>query len=487
MDISLFRSIASQYQDLRGAITIATLDVINRLIEDQVINHQLPVNFFVGFERFSNFSEQVPQYVRLGAVCRRAYVFGVPDVAPPSISGIEFIKLEPDSALAKERFLLVNTPDFWVAMLAREIGKEAVKSPKGGDALAAINHKQSEVQLFDGAWFYDEQVVERVSLLISQVMGTLYQPVRERNYVRQSAHIAEINRRLLGRLEEAEQNSHRRSLQLSTLQQFSAILQPHQPLPCIFQDAVQILSTMFGASDAIIAINLQGEQFMIVSSTGNVSTNQRVSSLEDGASGQALREGKLISIPDVRQSGKLESLMPKAESLLSAPIKGRSRIYGVVTVGGSEPHQWNKEDKQTVVAIASLLASLVEQKTQLSGDIMMQLRRGRHLEQLMGKLRKPIARLLALQTKLLDEVHLLPSQRELMSEVEAIYKEIAEELGAPRTVKSSNESKLPPPPPPPKSPPVFGGKLGTSEKTVGEEDSTELGDDTLHCFGSGNL
>lgn len=465
----MFRSIASQYQDLRSVHSLATMNVISHLIEDQILNHKLTVDLYAGFQRFSDFSEQLPRYMRLGDLCRRVFVFGVADIQPPSIPGIEFIELSPTSALGRERFLLVNTSDFWAALLAQEI--EGSKTNTGAKP-------------FDGVWFFDEQVIERVSLLISQVMGTFYQPILTRNYATQSAHIAELNRRMLGQLEEAELSSHRRSMQLSTLHQFSAVLLQYQPLPCILRDAVQILSMIFGATDAVIALNLQGDQFMLVSATGNVSTGKPMSCLGQGASGQAFTQGKVIAIADVQSSGQIEPLMPTAKTLLAGPIKGRRRIHGVVTVGGSEPNQWNKEDGQTVIAIASMLAVIIEQKAQISGDVVLQLRRARHLEQTIGKLRKPMTRLLSLHTKLMDEVHLLPVQRELMAQVENLYSELADNLGVPRTVKKALDSKVPPLAKPPLE---FGGKLPAPEAEIDAMISPRRGNETGYRLGAGEI
>ena len=427
MDISLFRSIANQYQELRGIHTIATMNVIGDLLEDQLLNHKLPVDLFAGFQRFSHFLEHLRRYSYLGEVCRRVFVFGVPDVHPPEIPGIEFIGLEPNSALSRERFWLVDTPDFWTAVLTQAVeGQE----------------RNSSNQSFDGLWSYDEEVVARVSLLMSQVMGTFYQPIRTRNYVQQSAHIAEINGRLLGRLKESELTSHRRWVQLSTLHKFATALSQHQPLPCILRDAVQILFTNFGAADAVIALNLNNDNFMVVSAAGNISTNKPIVGISDGASGKAIGEGRLIYVEDVRQNGLMEPLMPTAQTLMAAPLQGRRRVYGVVTVGGREPKQWNEEDGQTVMAIAKMLAVLIEQKTQLSGDVVLQLRRAKHLEQTISKLRQPIARLRDLQQKLREEVHLLPIQRELMAQVEALFSDVAKMIGVPLIPTHSHESQL---------------------------------------------
>ncbi|HAX78778.1 MAG TPA: hypothetical protein DCY88_23855, partial [Cyanobacteria bacterium UBA11372] len=417
VDISLFGSIASQYEDWRSVRSITTANAMINLLIEQVLKHQLAVALFVGLERFSEFVAQEEKYTRLGAICKQVLAFGIPDMAPPSIAGIKFIPIEPGSPLSRERFLVVNSPDFWAGMVATEVETSQRLSARGQ---------------WDGGWFYNRQMVDRVSLLVSQIAGWEYEPVQTRNYMQQNAHIAELNKRLLKQLEVVEIASHRRSMQLETLHEFSAILLQHQPLPCILRDTVQILSSIFGASNAAIALNLQGEQFMIFPLDGKLSTgNPRMSSLGQGASGQALNQSKLISVANAVKPGEKDLLMPEAVSLVSAPIQGRRRVYGVVTVGSKTPDAWNSEDAKTVMAIATGLAVIIEQKAQVSGDIVLQLRRARQLEQMLTKLRKPMARLLYLQQKLQDEAHLLPIQQELMAEVEGLYTEVAKTIWEP--------------------------------------------------------
>ena len=432
MEISLFGSIASQYENWHSESTMTTANAMGNLLIEQILNHQLAVDLFVGFGRFSEFAAQVEKYTRLGATCKQVLVFGSPDIEAPLIKGVNFIPIDSGSVLEKERFVVVNSPDFWAGMVATE-----VESSKG---------LLTRGQLY-GGWFYNRQMVEQVSLLVSQVAGREYQPVQTRNYMQQNAHIAQLNQRLLEELEAAEIASHRRSMQLETLHEFSAILLQHQPLPCILRDTVQILSSIFGASNAAIALNLQGEQFMIFTPDGKLSTgSQQMSSLGQGASGQALAQGKLILVHNARQIEK-DLLIPQAVSLISAPIGGRRRIYGVVTVGNTTSG-WNEQDAKTVMAIATQLAVIIEQKAQVSGDVVLQLRRARQLEQMLTKLRKPMARLLYLQEKLHDETHLLPIQQELMAEVEALYTEVAKTIWEPKNPHLSDDSPIPAPPKP---------------------------------------
>lgn len=437
MEVSLFGSIASQYENWHSVRTITTANAMSNLLIEQILNHQLAVDLFVGFGRFSELAAQVEKYTRLGATCKQVLAFGSPDIEPPLIKGVNFIQIESGSVLEKERFVVVNSPDFWAGMVATEV--ESSKGLSGG-------------QLLDGGWFYNRHMVEQLSLLVSQVAGREYEAVQKRNHLQQNAHMAELNKRLLEQLEAAEIASHRRSMQLETLHEFSAILLKHQPLPCILRDAVGILSTIFGASNAAIALNLQSNQFMIFSLDGKFSTGKEcVSSLGLGASGIALNQNKLISVANVVKPGEKDLLIPEAVSLVSAPIQGRRRVYGVVTVGSKIPGAWNEEDGKTVMAIATELAVMIEQKAQVSGDVVLQLRRARQLEQMLTKLRKPMARLLYLQQRLCEEAPLLPIQQELMAEVEGLYTEVAKTIWEPKDPPSFNDSPISPPPKPTRS------------------------------------
>jgi Sensory domain in DIguanylate Cyclases and Two-component system len=88
MDISLYRMIPPDAQDSVFVNSVSLMNVISHEIEDIVVNNRLPVDFYAGFQRFSYFQRQVKRYRRLAAVCRRVYVWGVPDVDPPTIPGV---------------------------------------------------------------------------------------------------------------------------------------------------------------------------------------------------------------------------------------------------------------------------------------------------------------------------------------------------------------------------------------------------------------
>ncbi|MEM8613469.1 MAG: DICT sensory domain-containing protein [Cyanobacteria bacterium P01_H01_bin.105] len=342
MDISLFRSIAGQYDTLRSTRSVNMMNVISQQIEDQVLQHRMAVDFYAGFQRFSNFPEQLRRYGRLGSICRRVYVFGIPDCEPPSIQGVEFIELSPTSALAQEWFLFVDTPNFWATLVAQE--SENPAAPGG--------------RHYDGLWSYDEAVVDRISLLMSQVMESIYQPVKDRDHSKQYMHIAEINSRMLGLIEQTDTVSQRRWQQLRTLHGVADIVST-SPSKLLHSAAIT-LQAVFGAASVAIAFKLDDDYYTVPVLLGEVNGKGRKIPLSRGISGQVICQGRLAQIRDTNQRSELDALMPMAKSLIAAPLVCR-RISGALIIGATESNQWNDEDAKTLLAVAQIISMQFEQ------------------------------------------------------------------------------------------------------------------------------
>jgi len=427
MSISLFRAIAGQYQNLRTVNTVTMMNVISHEIEDQVINQQMPVDFYAGFQRFSNFPQQLRRYSRLGAVCRRVYVFGVPDVRPPVIPGIEFIELDPTSALAREWFVLVDTSDFWTILAAQEMG--------GRDQVMGGRR-------FDGVWSYDTTVVERASLLISQELADFYEPVATRHYDRQSAAIATISGNLIKSLEQSQIVNRRRWVQLCTLHTFAeavlkgyttpALLVNHCP-GHLFEDIMQTLRTVFGAAAVSIALHDRNGGYATVAVEGDGSNGHQTLYPGEGPSGQAINQGRAILVPDTRRQQEQDTLLPAAASLIAAPIIGRRNKYGVIAVGGAEANQWNEEDTRTVQTLARMLAAVIEQNMELNQSQTQADAYTRNLEQAVQRLRQPVGYLLSLTQQLRDAGTLNSAQQETLTQFELLTGSLARVLGVSAT------------------------------------------------------
>lgn len=341
MDISLFRSIAGQYDTLRFTRSVDMMNVISQQIEDQVLQHRLAVDFYAGFQRFSNFPEQMRRYSRLGAICRRVYVFGVPDCEPPSIQGVEFIELSPTSALAQEWFLFVDTPDFWATLVAQETQNDSV----------AGRH-------YDGLWSYDEAVIDRIALLMSQVMESMYRPVKDRDYSQQYMHIAEINSRMLNLIESAETVSRRRWQQLRTLHGI-ADASSYSPSR-LLQSTATILQSVFGASGVAISFKCDNDYYTVPVVKGEATGKGGKIALAKGISGHVICQGRLVQIRDTNQRTEVDVLMPSAKSLIAAPLICR-KISGAIAIGAAESNQWNDEDAKTLMAVAKIISVQLEQ------------------------------------------------------------------------------------------------------------------------------
>lgn len=415
MSISLFRSIASQYHRLRHVNTVSMMNVLSHQIEDQIIQHQLPVDLYAGFQRFSYFPEQMQRYSQLGALCRRVYVFGVADYQPPGIPGVEFIEIAPTSPLAQEWFLLVNTSDFWVTLVAKEL----------------LNREMfGNSRRFDGLFSYDEAVVDRISLLVSQILEIDYQPITYRNYSQQSAHISEINNRMLSVLEQSERISQRRWARLHTMQKITDLTSRNAL--SLLQSAAQIMHDVFGATGVAIALKAGGDQYTVPVTAGDASGRGCRLSLDEGISGRTIQQGRLIQLLDPSRKFEGDLLLPTAQILMSAPIANR-QIYGALTVGHSQADPWTEEDAQMLMTIAKILATQIEQCLQVSPNSLAQ-GSTRQLQKFIDEQLQTVERLLELQRRLRGLSGLTTSQTELLAQIESTYADLARSARTARTL-----------------------------------------------------
>lgn len=87
------------------------LEYISLLIENALLlrTHRSG-RLYVGFEKFSLMECVIDRYMRLADVSERVYVFGEPDWQPPRHPNMRAIKLAGDSKLAREWFVIADSP-----------------------------------------------------------------------------------------------------------------------------------------------------------------------------------------------------------------------------------------------------------------------------------------------------------------------------------------------------------------------------------------
>lgn len=373
----------------------------------------MPVDVYAGFQRFSHFPVQVRRYSRLASSCRRVYIFGVPDIAPPLISGIEWIELAPTDPLAREWFVVVNAPEFWSALIAQQLNSR--------DELTGGRR-------FNTLWSYDEQVVERSTLLISQLLNDVYRPVPARNYAAQGNAIAGISGQLVELLEHQRRVGQRRWTRLLTLHRALEALGRRRHHQELCADIVEILHDLFGAAGAVVAFVDAGGVLRVPASAGDTATTAPAT-LTEGVSAQAFREGRAVLVSDPDAQRNADPLIPAARSLCAAPIVGRGRTIGVVTVGDPRVGVWSDEDAETLQSVAALLAYTAE-NLPVPGNGLLNALQAR-------RVRAALTQLAGLQQRLRHEGPLTGEQRAILARIEQITAVLNQSFGgepAERTV-----------------------------------------------------
>jgi hypothetical protein len=409
MSISIFRSIANQYEHLRSVSTVSMMNTISHQIEEQVIRHRIPVDFYAGFQLFSRFPAQVRRYQQLGMVCRRVFVFGVPDARPPAIPGVEYVEIDTMSPLTREWFLCVDTPDFWTLLSTQEVdsGRDAIN---GG-------------RRYDGLWTFDVQVVERASLLLSQVSNGFFQPTGRRNYESQNQHIAEMNGRMIEMLERSRLSVQRRWKQMNTLHKVTETVVKTPQAPALLGEVARILHMIMGAPSAAVLFRAEGEGYSVIAGEGDIGRGATVRSGE-GAAGRAISSGGVVNVPDARKARERDPLMPAMGSILAVPMSGRRGVYGALVIGDYDANGFSDDDAKTLSAAASLIAAALELRaSDTSGADVPKTTAGG--EQLRG----PIAYMLLLHQKLRAEADMSIMHRQILDRVMNLTMELAQSVG----------------------------------------------------------
>lgn len=412
MSISLFRSLAGQYKDLRDVNTVSMMNTISHHIEDQVIKHRMPIDFYAGFQRFSHFPAQLDRYYKLGEVCRRVYVFGVPDARPAPISGIEYIALDPSSPLADEWFVLVDTPNFWSILSTKEV--------EGRDPITGGRR-------FDGLWAFDAQVVDRASLLLSQALNGFYEPVLDRNYEAQNRQIAEISNRMVGSLERNRIVLGHQRAQMRSMRHLSTRLRDNQDIASLVRETAQVLYNSFGASGVIISMFDQNNRLVILAAEGEASAKDMTPHSGMGPSLRAIEKANMVYIPDLTRNPDRDPYLPTAQALVAAPIMGRGGVHGSIVIGGRQADQWSEDDGKTVMAMGSLLAMPLEIHQNGNGGA--PALNGPSVDT--EKWQAPLAYLMSLNRKLRSAGGLQANQVELLDQIDRLSIGLAQSIGVP--------------------------------------------------------
>src|SRR5947209_8663845 len=75
---------------------------------------------YAGFEKLSRMEPVVDRYLRIADISERVYVFGEPDWKPPRHPNLRVINLRGDLRLAREWFIVADSPSLRAALVGVE-------------------------------------------------------------------------------------------------------------------------------------------------------------------------------------------------------------------------------------------------------------------------------------------------------------------------------------------------------------------------------
>ena len=171
---SLYNLIAEKGSDLIVTHSKETMQEISYQIENGIVASGERAPFYAGFQRLSFFEAQVARYQRIAECCGDVVVIGIADWEPPPIPGVTYVGVAEDSALAREWFLVFDTPSFYTSLLAEDTTGFISDDPE---------------RQFRALWTFREEQVFRAHLATAALLGrqdevaafTRTPPVRDYN------------------------------------------------------------------------------------------------------------------------------------------------------------------------------------------------------------------------------------------------------------------------------------------------------------------
>ena len=100
---------------------VPCLEYVSLLIETAVLlRANRAGRVYVGFERLSRMEPIADRFLRIADLSERLYVFGETDWTPPRHPHLRAVPVGPAQKLAREWFVIVNSPTQRVALVARD-------------------------------------------------------------------------------------------------------------------------------------------------------------------------------------------------------------------------------------------------------------------------------------------------------------------------------------------------------------------------------
>lgn len=148
----------------------ATLTELSHVLENTVIQHDLPGAVFTGFQHSRHWLRELERYQRLVAPkARSVAVFAAGNLDTIAEDDVVRVRLAEDDPLVEEWFLIVLTPAFCAVLIGEEVDPATYEhaadehaSAAGTDAAAFEEFDR----LFDTVWSFNPQTVTAITTFI---------------------------------------------------------------------------------------------------------------------------------------------------------------------------------------------------------------------------------------------------------------------------------------------------------------------------------
>jgi len=149
---SLFALVKDQASNKLSVNHRKTMSWLSRAIELTALQASSPVRVFSGFQSMQFFLPVLNRYTRL-AQKAEVYIYGYPDVMPPTVPGIHYVQLVENDPLVKEWFIVVNSAEFCNALVTED------------EAGLSVPHERRR---FKGLLTYDRATIQRLDDALSR-------------------------------------------------------------------------------------------------------------------------------------------------------------------------------------------------------------------------------------------------------------------------------------------------------------------------------
>lgn len=338
---SLFKLVSHLPEERRWRRPADALIVLSRQLTGITPEQSHNTDLAIGTLRFSLFRMHQARISQIAALCRSVTVYGEADTEPPSIPNVQFVPVARGAALAQEWFVMLDSPVFWGALIAN-----VVAEPNAGAGRRLI---------FDGVLTTDERVVSRAGLLLSLTRGAPAPIVAVRDRAAQAAHWAQIA------FEMANHPERERHDLLGCLHEIPDLLMllrdRELPLERLFGDVVEALMLHHEALGSVL-YRYDGSQLNAVAASSNLAM---APAAPQSAATQVLQQGTMV-LRQLAPGEADQQLMPEAQSVAAVPVMLGGGLWGVLLAGQNDPDPASSPTADGAVALATLLARLLEQR-----------------------------------------------------------------------------------------------------------------------------